>query len=130
MIYSVYPSKDVVKNIKGVYRSTGKSLSDKSKIEQILKNMSVEYFQSMILRYKKECQASGTPLKNFKTFLNNLPDYDEEIKKDNEEKENFVYFKWHNDGSDIKPRKIEKEKAEAYFANQLLGGYKAIIRKS
>lgn len=69
-IYSLYPSKCVVKNT-----STGKSKKDKDKIKSLLKDVSKDFLISTIDRYSRECKAGGIYMKNFSTFLNNLPDY-------------------------------------------------------
>lgn len=71
-IYKLYPTKCPVKG-----RPTGKSSSDKKKIERLLKTMPEEKLSGIILRYLDECVSSGTPIKNLSTLLNNLPDYDE-----------------------------------------------------
>lgn len=72
IIYSLYPSKCLVKNT-----STGKSLKDKDKIKSLLKTKSFEELKSIIEKYKIECVASKIYMKNFSTFLNNIPDYSE-----------------------------------------------------
>ena len=72
-IYNYYPSKCSVSN-----RSTGKSRKkDCKKIEQLLKEYSIDKLKSIIDRYKSECLNTKTYMKNFATFLNNIPDYDE-----------------------------------------------------
>lgn len=68
-IYNMYPSKCPIKN-----SSTGKSTSHKKKIKILLKEYSVEELKHKIEWYVTECKNSKTFLKNFGTFLNNLPD--------------------------------------------------------
>jgi len=71
-IYSLYPSKCCVKNT-----STGKSAKDKVKIKSLLKTLSSEILKSKIERYISECKSGSIYMKNFSTFLNNLPDFSE-----------------------------------------------------
>lgn len=72
-IYKSYPSKCPIKE-----SGTGKSQKDKEKIEKLLENHSKEDLIETIEKYVKDCTQSKTYLKNFSTFLNNLPDYSEE----------------------------------------------------
>jgi len=69
-IYNLYPSKCPVKNT-----STGKTLKNKDKIRSLLKLKSKDEICSIINRYSKECKESKIYMKNFSTFLNNIPDY-------------------------------------------------------
>lgn len=71
-IYSIYPSKCPIKK-----SSTGKTSSNKTKIKSMLQNMSADELKSIIKRYIAECTESKTFIKNFSTFLNNIPDYSE-----------------------------------------------------
>ena len=71
-IYSLYPSKCVVKN-----SSTGKSRkTNVEQIKRLLKTHSVADLKTIIERYVTECRKDQVFMKNFKTFLNNLPDYE------------------------------------------------------
>ncbi len=72
-VYSAYPSKCVVQG-----RSTGKSSKDKEKIKSLLKTHSVDDLISRINTYISDCRKSATYMKNFGTFLNNLPDNQDE----------------------------------------------------
>lgn len=74
-IYNKYPSKCPVKS-----RSTGKSSKDKDKISRLLKTNSKEHLLLTIETYVNDCIKSKTYLKNFATFLNNLPDIKEDSK--------------------------------------------------
>lgn len=71
-IYKLYPTKCPVRG-----RPTGKSSTDKKKIERLLKIMPEEKLCGIVQRYIQECIESQTPIKNLSTLLNNLPDYDE-----------------------------------------------------
>lgn len=71
-IYKLYPSKCIVKN-----SPTGKSKKDKDKIKTLLKNNSADHLKKVIIWYVDECKKNNTYMKNFSTFLNNLPDIDE-----------------------------------------------------
>lgn len=72
-IYSLYPSKCPIKN-----SSTGKSSKHKDKIKTILKTTSIDELEKIINRYILECTNDKTWVKNFGTFLNNIPDYSED----------------------------------------------------
>lgn len=70
-IYSLYPTKCPISG-----RATGKSYKDKIKLESLLKNGHTEEELSGIIdRYVKDCIRDQSFIKNFQTFLNNLPDY-------------------------------------------------------
>ncbi len=71
-IYKLYPAKC---SIRGT--STGKSQKCKDKIKLLLKKDNDNLIE-IINRYIKECMESKTWVMNFKTFLNNLPDYSEQ----------------------------------------------------
>jgi len=75
-IYNVYPSKCPIKG-----NNTGKSLKDKHKIKKLLVNTDKEKLISTINLYIEDCKTTKTYIKNFSTFLNNIPDYDENIIK-------------------------------------------------
>jgi len=67
-VYSMYPTVDINNSNK----STGKSSKDKEKIFRIL---TTEYpLRKAIEFYLAECSRTKCYLKNFGTFLNNLPD--------------------------------------------------------
>ena len=72
-LYKLYPTKCVVKN-----SSTGKSSKDKLTLKRLLKKNTVGELEKTIKRYTLECKKDQTFMKNFSTFLNNLPDYDTE----------------------------------------------------
>jgi len=68
-IYKLYPS-----NCPKRKSSTGKSVKDKIKIESILKTKTAFELENIIKNYITDCEKSGTYLKNFATFLNQLPE--------------------------------------------------------
>lgn len=72
LIYNSYPSRCVVKG-----SSTGKTSKNKDKIKSLLKTISVDELSSTISWYVNECKSTNTYMKNFATFLNNLPDISE-----------------------------------------------------
>ena len=80
-LYSLYPTKCVVSG-----RPTGKSYKDKTKLATILKSHTPDEIEKTIKRYIDECRNARSFMKNFSTFLNNLPDYSvepaREVKKD------------------------------------------------
>lgn len=72
-IYKMYPTKDIERNI-----STGKCSKDKSRIKTLLKTHTEERLAYTITRYLRESAANHSYIKNFSTFLNNLPEYGDE----------------------------------------------------
>lgn len=68
-LYRLYPSKTIRNNIKV---STGKCVADKRRIERLLKEHTAQEIEDAILQYLDE--TKGVFLKNFSTFLNNLPE--------------------------------------------------------
>jgi hypothetical protein len=123
-IYSLYPTKCLVKN-----SNTGKSSVDKRKIEKLLKTISKDKLSNTIERYKKDCVADKIYMKNFGTFLNNLPDYDSKEVDPNKLDEDYVYYQWMNDPTTM-ARRVLKSEADKMFEGQAMGGYKPKLLKS
>ena len=72
-LYKAYPTKCPVNG-----RPTGKGSKDKRKLESLLRNgMSESELESKIARYISDCIQHQSFMKNFQTFLNNIPDYSE-----------------------------------------------------
>lgn len=72
-IYSLYPTKCPTKG-----SSTGKTSKNKDKIKALLsKDYTFEDLKAIIERYVSECKKDKVFMKNFATFLNNIPDYSE-----------------------------------------------------
>jgi len=71
-IYNTYPTKCPVGG-----RSTGKNSKNKTKIESLLKKHDKDYLVRLINLYIKDCSNTNTYIKNFTTFLNNLPDIEQ-----------------------------------------------------
>lgn len=69
-IYALYPTKCPVSG-----RGTGKSSKDKTRIIALLKTHTVEGLEAVINQYLSDCSRTNTYIKNFSTFLNNIPDY-------------------------------------------------------
>lgn len=70
-IYDLYPTKCPISG-----RATGKSSKDKQRIESLLKKgLTEEMLSATIKRYIEESKTSTSYIKNFSTFLNNIPDY-------------------------------------------------------
>jgi hypothetical protein len=67
-IYTLYPSRDI--NDKN--RSTGKCSKDKIKISKLLSEG--KDLEKLITQYILDCEKTKTYLKNFSTFLNQLPE--------------------------------------------------------
>ena len=72
-LYKLYPSSCIVKN-----SSTGKSSKDKETLKRLLKEKTVRELELIFERYVRECKKDQVYMKNFSTFLNNLPDYETE----------------------------------------------------
>lgn len=70
-VYSSYPTRCVVQG-----RSLGKSGADKKKIARLLRDKDKGLLIQTIQRYTEECKRDKVYMKNFGTFLNNLPEYD------------------------------------------------------
>jgi hypothetical protein len=76
IIYNIYPNKC------HSGRSTSKSKKkDLEKISKLLKEHSFEHLEKVINYYIEDCKKTNTYIKNFSTFLNNLPDIPEETQK-------------------------------------------------
>ena len=69
-LYALYPTKCPVSG-----RATGKSSKDKEKLARLLKDHTEQELSETIKRYVKESTEQQSYIKNFSTFLNNLPDY-------------------------------------------------------
>ena len=72
IIYKSYPSKCPINE-----SATGKSSKSKKKIENLLKKHTVEYLLDLQEKYLNDCVISNRYIKNYDTFLNNLPDPDQ-----------------------------------------------------
>jgi len=90
-IYNLYPSKCPIKN-----SSTGKSLKDKDKIKTLIKSKSKDELISTIEKYILECSKNKIYMKNFSTFLNNLPDYTSTQVQEYTSKPRMVYYQMFN----------------------------------
>ena len=67
-VYKKYPTKCLING-----NSTGKGAKDKTKIKALLKQHSKNELLETIELYVKDCVATNRFMKNFSTFLNNLP---------------------------------------------------------
>lgn len=86
-IYSKYPSRCPVSN-----SFTGKTGKNKDKIKTLLNTTSADYIIFAIETYIEDCKNSNRYMKNFSTFLNNIPDYSEnEVKTEKESDKVFTY---------------------------------------
>lgn len=72
-IYSLYPSRCVIKN-----SSTGKGSKNKEQIKKLLSNGETkDSLEKVIKFYVDDCKRNKVYMKNFTTFLNNLPEVHE-----------------------------------------------------
>ena len=71
-VYKRYPTKCPVRGT-----STGKCTKNKLQIQKLLKDHSAADLLYIIDRYVRECTEGQVYIKNFSTFLNQLPDYGE-----------------------------------------------------
>jgi len=97
-VYSAYPNKCPIKNT-----STGKCQKSKFKIQALLKTHTVDELVSMIEAYKTECISAKRYIKNFDTFLNNLPDLSEQELPINQVSSKKAYFQSIYPKDDITP---------------------------
>lgn len=67
-VYKKYPTKCLIRGA-----STGKGAKDKTKIKALLKQYSKNELLETIELYVNDCVSTSTYMKNFSTFLNNLP---------------------------------------------------------
>ena len=72
-LYALYPGKSETREGP---RSTGKCSKDKRRIAALLRDHTPEQLERIIKKYVEE--QGGKYLKNFSTFLNNLPEDEEE----------------------------------------------------
>lgn len=68
-IYAIYPTTTETREGK---RSTGKCAKDRDRIRTLLKTHTAEQLENAIKKYVNE--QEGKYLKNFSTFLNNIPE--------------------------------------------------------
>ena len=68
-IYAIYPTTTETREGK---RSTGKCAKDRDRIRTLLKTHTAEQLEKAIKKYVNE--QEGKYLKNFSTFLNNIPE--------------------------------------------------------
>ena len=68
-IYNAYPNKCIISN-----RATGKGSNDKKKIKKLLQTHTADELIGLITLEINSRKNSKTYLRNFSTFLNNLPD--------------------------------------------------------
>ena len=71
-LYALYPTKTWRGDKEA---STGKCAKDKVRLRALLKKRSAAEIEAIIKAYVEEC--GGAFLKNFSTFLNNLPENDD-----------------------------------------------------
>lgn len=69
MIYNLYPTECYVKGT-----PTGKGTKNKEKIRSIIKQNGYEWLRLRVESYLVSCKQNKVYLKNFTTFLNNIPE--------------------------------------------------------
>jgi hypothetical protein len=114
IIYYLYPSECPIKG-----NSTSKGSKNKEKIRKIIKEKGFDWLHQRVTAYLVDCKKNKVWLKNFTTFLNNIPDLPESGKPIESD---MVLFRWKHDPTGIE-RKVKKADAENYFESQALGGY-------
>lgn len=73
-VYRAYPTKCPVRGT-----ATGKCQKNKNQIRTLLKKHTPDELVWTINRYIDECTRGNVYIKNFGTFLNQLPDYSDEM---------------------------------------------------
>jgi hypothetical protein len=107
-IYSLYPSKCPINN-----SLTGKSKKNKIQIEKLLKDYSEEQLIKVISQYIDDCKKHNRFIKNFSTFLNNIPEIPEvEVKSITKVKEINLYLPGTNGNMNWPENDIENGKIE------------------
>ena len=86
-VYKSYPSKCVVRGA-----SNGKTLKNKKKIGEVIDEIGFEKLIKTIEIYTEQCKKHNTYMKNFSTFLNNIPDYDTEYKEQKPKSDEELYL--------------------------------------
>ena len=124
LIYSLYPTKCKTRN-----SSTGKTEKNKDQIKKLLKTYSVDKISNIIKRYTLESDKDKVYMKNFSTFLNNLPDYESKEVDVFELEDKYIYFQWKNDAT-ATARRTPREGATKMFENQAKGGYTPVFLES
>jgi len=125
-IYDSYPPRCPISD-----RSTGKCSKNKDKIKSLLNGgLDTKILLDIIAVYIRDCVNTKTYVKNFATFLNNLPDIEELKKKVRKvgESEKDYFEKQGNSCSlvkeDITPLTQEEKEAAANIASDLLNKLK------
>jgi hypothetical protein len=124
LIYSLYPTKCKTRNA-----STGKTEKNKEQIKKLLKTYSVDKISNIIKRYTAESDKDKVYMKNFSTFLTNLPDYESKEIDIFELDDTYIYFQWNNDAT-ATARRTPKEGSKKMFETQAQGGYTPTYLKS
>lgn len=86
-LYKLYPSRD----INNEDRSTGKSSKDKDKIDKLLDKHSFEDLKKIFESYLSDAARTKSYIKNFSTFLNQLPEVPEESVQAETKKPTFEF---------------------------------------
>lgn len=89
MIYDAYPVKCVIRGA-----STGKGSKNKKSIAVLLKRHTKEHLLEVIKWYVSDCKKNNVYMKNFSTFLNNLPDLVVEPKLTSNKKQIKEILRW------------------------------------
>lgn len=87
-LYSLYPAK-TYRGDRGVM-STGKCEKDKTRIAHLLKTHTPQQIENSIKQYIEE--TGGQFLKNFSTFLNNMPDYEGGMPLDTSTEDEYAHY--------------------------------------
>jgi len=86
-LYALYPGKTETGTGP---RSTGKCSKDKQRIAALLRTHTIAQIERSITMYLEE--QGGRYLKNFSTFLNNLPEYEEESPAAPEQTDEYAHY--------------------------------------
>ena len=114
-IYSLYPTKCIERNT-----STGKTSKNKDQIKRLLKTHTSEELKYKVNRYLKEAKEGKSFIQNFRTFLNNLPDYNNQETVSIWDFTKWVYYKWtHENNRNV--YRVESEKSNKFFEDHVEG---------
>lgn len=87
-LYSLYPTK-TYRGERGMVK-TGKCEKDKTRIAYLLRTHTPEQIENSIKQYIEE--NNGRFLKNFSTFLNNMPEDEEENIRTSNENDEYAHY--------------------------------------
>ena len=86
-LYKLYPTKCPVRGA-----SSGKTKKNKEKIKKLLEKGEYDFgeLEYAIKKYHEDCVEHRVYMKNFSTFLNNVPDYTEIVEEEKTDEQKYL----------------------------------------